>query len=141
MAVSRRGGRGISRFRLHSQAKFKRVYRAGGESTLKDGMTKEVGLNDMLLETKEEIPVGARVYVEFKLPDGHEIKTEGIVTQCTPSEKEFWGIEVKFVGLSPKDRTAIDMAGYRSWIKEEERSPYMRTMRTPYEPGESEKEK
>ncbi len=140
MAISR-GGKGVSRFRIRAPVKFKRVYRVGGESALQDGVTREVGLSDMILETKEELPIGARVYMEFKLPDGHMVKTEGMVVQCVPTDKDFCEIQVNFVGLSAKDRIAIDMVGYRAWIQQEERSPYMRTMRTPYQGGRSEKEK
>ncbi|NOZ63946.1 MAG: hypothetical protein GXO71_03265 [Caldiserica bacterium] len=116
MAISR-GGKGVSRFRIRAPVKFKRVYRVGGESALRDGITKELGLNDMILETKEELPVGARVYMEFKLPDGHPIKTEGMVVQCIPTDKDFCEIQINFVGLSAKDRVAIDMVGYRAWIQ------------------------
>ena len=135
-----REGRGISRFKLHSAAKYKRVYRVGGESTLKDGMTKEIGLKDAILEIKEDLPVGVRVYMEIKLLGGYTVKTEGIISQSTPVEDDFYEIEVKFTGLSPKDRIAINTLGYRSWIQQEEQTPFMRNMRTPYEPEEKKKE-
>jgi len=136
------GGRGISRFQLRAPLKFKRIYRVGGESEVKDGLIKELGLKDLLFEAKEELPVDSRVYLEFKLPTGHEIKTECIVVSCKKEEGEgdFYLVEARFLSLNPKDATAIDMVGYREWMKRREMAPYMRIIRTPYEP-ESEKKK
>ncbi|GEM_PF-3296295 len=137
------GGRGISRFKLSIPLSYKRIFRIGGGEEEKEGVTKEIGLRDLIFETMQKVEVGNRLELDFKLPNGHRIKVEGRVTGVIEGKEEGepYRVEVQLINLSRKDALAINMVGYRLWLQQESKSPYMETMRTPYEPTPSEEEK
>jgi hypothetical protein len=54
--------------------------------------------------------VGELIDLEFSLPEGHQIRTTGVVRwqrTCGVGEHEWPGIGLEFLALSPEDREAI----------------------------------
>jgi uncharacterized protein (TIGR02266 family) len=98
--------RSVQRFSINTEIGFQ------SDSNFYTGFTEDVSQGGLFIATYDCRPIGARLCVNFTLPDGELVSTEGIVrwvreyNRATPNTSP--GMGVQFTALAESDRTAID---------------------------------
>ena len=63
----------------------------------------DISVTGIYIETVSPVPVGSSLRLIFTLPDGHVIRTEGVVAHTQPQT----GIGVRFTDLNAEDALHI----------------------------------
>jgi len=98
--------RSVQRFSIDTEIGFQ------SESNFYTGFTEDVSEGGLFLASYDCRPIGAALYVNFTLPDGHLVSTEGIVrwireyNRLAPNTMP--GMGVQFTSLGRDDRSAIN---------------------------------
>jgi uncharacterized protein (TIGR02266 family) len=59
----------------------------------------DISATGVFIDTMNPLAVGSRIVLSFKLPGGHMVEAEGVVTQSQPGI----GMGVEYVKISPDD--------------------------------------
>jgi c-di-GMP-binding flagellar brake protein YcgR len=68
----------------------------------------DISTTGILLETEHQLDLGSRIHCQFNLPDSCLIETEGEVVRMLNSAEDLHLYGVKFIGLAPSYRRAIE---------------------------------
>ncbi|HXG91651.1 MAG TPA: PilZ domain-containing protein [Blastocatellia bacterium] len=63
----------------------------------------DISTTGVFVDAMTVLPVGSRIALSFKLPDGHTVKPEGVVRQSQPGI----GMGIEFTKISPDDALHI----------------------------------
>jgi len=63
----------------------------------------DISVSGIYIETVSQVPLGSSLKLAFTLPDGHVVRTEGVVAHTQART----GIGVRFTDLDPEDELHI----------------------------------
>jgi uncharacterized protein (TIGR02266 family) len=105
-AIAHDSRRSVQRFSIETEIGFQ------SDSNFYTGFTEDVSEGGLFVATYDRKPIGSKLCVNFTLPDGHLVSTEGTVrwvrdyNQSTPNLTP--GMGVQFTGLAGEDRDRIN---------------------------------